>query len=66
MTDQTNTEELTDLQKAELAEQEKNVRTFVRIQEEERAKKEGVEEFSRLGSMSNAEFQNYTRKKFGY
>ena len=64
MTEQTT--ELSDEQKAELAEQEKQARMWVRIQQDEAAKKQNEDDIRRMPSMRNEEFKRFTQKNWNF
>ena len=65
MTDQ-NTEQLTDEQKAQLAEQEQAARMWTRVQLDEAAKKAREDDIRRMASMSNEQFQRFTQDNWGF
>jgi hypothetical protein len=65
MTEKTNTE-LTDQQKAELAEEAERARAWVRIEQDETVKRTRENDWKRLSSMSDAEFRQFKIENFGF
>ena len=68
MTEQTDNtqDQLSEDQKAELADQERNARLWTRVQQDETDKRRNDQQMKNLGALNDHQYRDFVKRNWGY